>query len=525
MLSLSMDIIAEELKDVISESRMREDTAMNLEGVRFMERAEAALSSNMLYIVLRAYMYTPGGGVDSLNLLYWGDEPVDAFPHSCNVLKIDEAYDISTVMNRLLDVFLKYRTWKDELDRLLKDHAPLEEFLNVSQPIFKSGIVLMDWDHNRIAMTRNVQMENCPLWNAILDGYGYKYSFVIENSRPYLADITKNRTMHQNWSNLDNRYLYNAPLFINGLPMYGIGLHKIEEPEKPFGRHISHLLGVLAEIYTERLSSDATNRVTHNTLYETFIRDAITGKLQNPEEVNEKNHFIPRKEEEYLVAGVIAFKDIKYRTSFLASCARELAAYWPGSGCSVVGCELLWIVNLGNEVAFEFLPASEQKRLQQWLEAKKACCGFSCAFKKLADLRKGYQQAKTTLHYGIINDHDRGVHIFNYFDHFDWQLVEMAAAMTDLSVLIHPVIHTLINFDQQHNTDYYETLREYLLNDSNLTLNEMADKLHIHRNTLRYRLDRICEITQLDLKSTALKQQMLLSIYCFDLFPKNRQKM
>ena len=43
--------------------------------------------------------------------------------------------------------------------------------------------------------------------------------------------------------------------------------------------------------------------------------------------------------------------------------------------------------------------------------------------------------------------------------------------------------------------------------------------MHIHRNTLRYRLDRICEIAQLNMKDEQLKKQMILSIYCFDLFP------
>ena len=44
--------------------------------------------------------------------------------------------------------------------------------------------------------------------------------------------------------------------------------------------------------------------------------------------------------------------------------------------------------------------------------------------------------------------------------------------------------------------------------------------MHTHRNTLRYRLDRICEIAQLNMKDEQLKKQMLLSIYCFDLFPR-----
>ena len=46
--------------------------------------------------------------------------------------------------------------------------------------------------------------------------------------------------------------------------------------------------------------------------------------------------------------------------------------------------------------------------------------------------------------------------------------------------------------------------------------------MHTHCNTLRYRLDRICEIAQLNMKDEQLKKQMILSIYCFDLFQRSR---
>ena len=65
------------------------------------------------------------------------------------------------------------------------------------------------------------------------------------------------------------------------------------------------------------------------------------------------------------MAGVIAFKNIDYRTAYLNNCARELEEYWLGSGCSTVGCELLWVANLRDVAAFEFLPVGRQRQLQQ----------------------------------------------------------------------------------------------------------------------------------------------------------------
>ena len=78
----------------------------------------------------------------------------------------------------------------------------------------------------------------------------------------------------------------------------------------------------------------------------------------------------------------------------------------------------------------------------------------------------------------------------------------------------------LLQYDEMHRTNYYETLKTYLLFEYSLTFNEIADKLHLHRNTLHYRLDKIQEIIHLDIKDTMLKRQLELSIHCFDLFPK-----
>lgn len=514
-MQLSMDIIADELKDILQYARFPGSTGLTITSVRFLREQADARCSSTLYICRAA----PGDIGSDDNLLILGEMPVDA-PEGACVLAVQEGLDADAVFNRVLDVFQKYQDWEQKLSLLLKCRAPLEDFLNVSQPILKSGIVLMDWDHNCVAVTRNVHMENCPLWNAILDGYGYKYRFLIEHSNPKLEDITKLREMHQNWSNLDGRYLYNVPLLINGFAMYGIGLHKIEEPAKPYGQSTAQLLQILVQVMTERLSGETRSNLARCTFFDVFIRDVITGKLDDPEEVNRKNNFIPHEDGEYLVAGVIAFKNIDYRTAYLNNCARELEEYWLGSGCSTVGCELLWVANLRDMAAFEFLPVGRQRQLQQWLDSKNATIGFSPAFCSLSQLRTGYQQAKTSLHYGLIKDFDRGVRVFHYFDHFDCQLVEMAAAMADVSTLVHPALQMLLDFDREHNTDYYDTLREYLLNDSGLTLNQMADQMHIHRNTLRYRLDRICEIAQLNMKDEQLKKQMILSIYCFDLFPK-----
>ncbi len=60
-------------------------------------------------------------------------------------------------------------------------------------------------------------------------------------------------------------------------------------------------------------------------------------------------------------------------------------------------------------------------------------------------------------------------------------------------------IQKLYNYDKEHDTDYLHTLKSYVNNHLNAI--KAAGELYIHRTTVNYRLERIKEITGLDLKN------------------------
>ena len=64
--------------------------------------------------------------------------------------------------------------------------------------------------------------------------------------------------------------------------------------------------------------------------------------------------------------------------------------------------------------------------------------------------------------------------------------------------LVHPAFGLLEEYDQHSHTDLGRTLREYLA--AGCSQADTAARMHIHLNTLKYRLQRICEITGADFK-------------------------
>lgn len=65
--------------------------------------------------------------------------------------------------------------------------------------------------------------------------------------------------------------------------------------------------------------------------------------------------------------------------------------------------------------------------------------------------------------------------------------------------LLHPLIGTLEHYDQENHTDLLPTLRTWLLNGC--SQQKAAEKLHVHLNTLKYRLKRMEELGHLDMNS------------------------
>lgn len=90
-------------------------------------------------------------------------------------------------------------------------------------------------------------------------------------------------------------------------------------------------------------------------------------------------------------------------------------------------------------------------------------------------------------------------------------LAQNAAA----SCLCHPVLDRLMLYDEENGTDYYRTLKTYCAN--NYRSAKTATDLHIHRNTLLYRLERLAELFSLDLSEDRLLQELCLSFRIYEL--------
>ena len=108
-----------------------------------------------------------------------------------------------------------------------------------------------------------------------------------------------------------------------------------------------------------------------------------------------------------------------------------------------------------------------------------------------------YQQAVDAVNLGIkLKDPSP---IYYYSDYYVYKMLETAEKNAiNIRFLIHPGLMKLYLYDQQKNAELIVTLKEYLHHPGQTSL--AAKNLHIHKNTLLYRLGKIKELTGCDLE-------------------------
>ena len=87
--------------------------------------------------------------------------------------------------------------------------------------------------------------------------------------------------------------------------------------------------------------------------------------------------------------------------------------------------------------------------------------------------------------------------------------VDNACGEHSKELLCSEEIQKLRDYDNKNDTELYNTLRVYLRNGRNAV--HTAKDLFIHRSTLLYRLDRILELTKVDLDNPRERLYLNLS--------------
>lgn len=131
-------------------------------------------------------------------------------------------------------------------------------------------------------------------------------------------------------------------------------------------------------------------------------------------------------------------------------------------------------------------------------------CALSMPFDNIKQVEIYEKQALECLKVG-----EKYNNKFQVYHYIDYALEILVNQIKDNKYFIHPVLYQLKEYDKEHNSNLYETLKTYIRYQQQPQ--ECYELLNIHRNTLSYRLKKIEDIGKLDIKNQDICTYLYIS--------------
>ena len=257
---------------------------------------------------------------------------------------------------------------------------------------------------------------------------------------------------------------------------------------------------LLCQILRKEIERDATLLDPTNIIYESIIRELVAGQITTPFVLQERLKASRWTTKKYfrctLIAAYNQYKQIDNISYLVNKISASLA---------------IKVIRYHNNI----LIVNNYDSREQWhrqidmieKEGKMLSLkiGVSNEFESLMDLGKYYREALNAVEIAMILKARDTVFYFAAF------LPYYLISCVDRNVLKdcqNTYYSRLKKYDEKHHTSYIETLYYYIL--YNCSVQDAAQRLCVHRNTMAHRIEKIMEITNIPIHNGIVLQNFVL---------------
>lgn len=394
---------------------------------------------------------------------------------------------------------LRYRQ-SNRLLRLLLDNHTVEEVVETISYLAEKPVIFIDINFSIRGMSRTSEITDRSWQFAISKGFcSHEFIFELVNIEE-VKRFPKERTPYVVGLESETKALV-SPVIIRG-KYAGAMVMFFKKTEVTNG--YLELLLLANEVLTEIIIKIPMYKYIRGNMNEGILKDLIEGRDKENEdfkawvlesELNTSNNLcvlVSEQDDANLNQEVI--KD---------SLRDDLYHVVPKS----------YAIFYGNQMVILCMDLETEKtdkgisRLKIFMEKHGLRIGISEFFQGIENFQCHYFHAKAAIRIGLmIHEKER---LFNYDDYKFFHLLEKVTgeAGNNLRDFVQTGLLKLEKYDRRHQSELFYTLNTLI--DYGCNYKETCEALHIHRNTLSYRIDRIKSLTQLEL--TAPKVQFDLA--------------
>jgi sugar diacid utilization regulator len=188
--------------------------------------------------------------------------------------------------------------------------------------------------------------------------------------------------------------------------------------------------------------------------------------------------------------------------------ARSIASGSIASATEVDADEVVMLIPDGDGETGRRVASAVLRELQSGLAGFKFALGRSRRVQDPLDLQRAYDEALLALNV-VEGDSERDELAYEETGTYQLLLPYMSDP-AELKRFYADTVRPLVAYDEQYETDLLGTLATFLDCDANV--NATASRLITHRHTIRYRFERVRELTGLDVSSTDGREKLSLGL-------------
>ena len=489
-MKLSMGLIARRLERYDPKLQIRSDS-LSISGVRFLTDSRSSFSRDYVYLSgAEGYFQDPQ--LSDAMILASGSNHI-----------LCRGADREELLNDVLSSFDYYNGLEQLMYSAAAEHAPLSKFLEVSYKLLGGAMFVFGIDGDLLARS-NPSERRIPGLGSITEsmmlGSEQIGSAYMDELGRMLHDLTDSPQIMYRMD--DSRFQNPSVCLYLSKDNERIGFVLFFPDEKKDAAQAAMLLPMIcaqmaeAEEYTDRASVHQTVRSVLRQLLEgEKLPEIVVGKMLKQASLEDPFALVLCQSmtiQNYTMHNILV---------------DEMA----GEGIPLAGCDIDdRIAMLISEKNIGRLVNGIQRHMPQG--SFKA--GVSMPFQRVSDLGLALSQARFALESEAAGEvrYCRELALAYELD------VLRSQPMTQS--LLHPAVMTLLRYDEEHDAELWLTLREFLY--SMCSQSTAARKLHVHLNTLKYRLSRIVELTEVDLEDPQERFYLELSARLLDKPAKTR---
>lgn len=471
----------------------QEHVSLSFDDIKLLTNSQVIFEDNYIYIGTMSMLLKKLQSINSLNCIIINDTNINikTFLHkNLNIIEFYHDIDIFEVYNELHEFFIKQTKLEEAKLCLLEAFVTgkgLTHLVNIASTLLQNPIIILDLSYKILACSTNIKVQD-KLWlDNIKKGYcSYDFSIAVKNLKSVKLSLKTKGPYEVTCSESDTIKLV-CKIKLDNKSIGNVILLK-QSPSDSLKDKV--LLALLSELVAKNMQRNYFYKPCKSIAYEEFLYDILKNNICDKALIQERMKIsnINFSNSLFLcVFDISGYTSYKNPPNYLNNNFSSLFSY--NNPIYYDGYVVIVNDNKNYQINMSFI-----KKVKSFLISNKIYLGISKEFNDISKCKKYYLQALRAIELiKIINPKNP---IVQYEDVFLYDLVYSSKNCFELEDFSHPVLEILKAYDEKNNSELFTTLLIYL--ETNQSIKRTCEKLFIHRNTFRYRMNKILQLTNIN---------------------------